>query len=296
MLIQLAIGSLPWQGVAGTTKLEKYASILDLKFQTNEDILCRDLPEAFSRFLRSVKLLEYEEKPDYKKYREDFRALWSSFSQNNVMANSQPYLKLNIITEPAQPNFFDWQLNHCQNQGKRRSTARKSLNIQITPLTTPSVAPEQKAPLITDLNQANISSEVVGVGNTQEICLGLNTAEINLKSIENNMLQNNPTSKLIDPGSQTTPGLGMQFTRTGGGAATTVDNSNNNNIKIDPSMKGTVGESGGQPAHNKAHESQQQNGPRQAVTAEPVHEEQSDDEEEECKIPILFNNFEGFKD
>ena len=44
MIIQLVRGSLPWQGIGGANKLEKYSNILEIKMQTVEEILCKDFP------------------------------------------------------------------------------------------------------------------------------------------------------------------------------------------------------------------------------------------------------------
>lgn len=44
MLIQMLRGNLPWQGIGGANKLEKYSNIMELKLQTVEEILCKDLP------------------------------------------------------------------------------------------------------------------------------------------------------------------------------------------------------------------------------------------------------------
>jgi hypothetical protein len=44
LLIQLLRGNLPWQGIGGGNKLEKYSNILEMKMQTVEEILCKDLP------------------------------------------------------------------------------------------------------------------------------------------------------------------------------------------------------------------------------------------------------------
>ena len=44
MFIQFLRGNLPWQGIGGANKLEKYSNILDLKMSTIEELLCKDLP------------------------------------------------------------------------------------------------------------------------------------------------------------------------------------------------------------------------------------------------------------
>lgn len=43
---------------------------------TVEEILCKELPEPFCKFLKYAKELEYDEKPDYKRMRHEFRVLF----------------------------------------------------------------------------------------------------------------------------------------------------------------------------------------------------------------------------
>jgi hypothetical protein len=44
MLIQMLRGNLPWQGIGGANKIEKYSNIMEMKIQTVEEILCKDIP------------------------------------------------------------------------------------------------------------------------------------------------------------------------------------------------------------------------------------------------------------
>ena len=44
-------GSLPWQGLAGKNKNDKYDKIKDKKVVTTIESLCRGLPEEFNTYL-----------------------------------------------------------------------------------------------------------------------------------------------------------------------------------------------------------------------------------------------------
>jgi serine/threonine protein kinase len=66
MLVYFLKGSLPWQGVVGDNKQEKYNKIMDLKVSTKLDVLCRGLPAEFAVFLQYARSLKFEEKPDYR--------------------------------------------------------------------------------------------------------------------------------------------------------------------------------------------------------------------------------------
>eukprot|EP00347_Sterkiella_histriomuscorum_P000627 403375115 len=104
MLIQFLRGNLPWQGAAGANKLEKYQNILEIKMLTIDEILCKELPEQFCRFLKYVKDLEYDEKPDYKRLRLEFKVLMmDTFNQNDTFV-------------------YDWQVKKIRQNSQKRPT------------------------------------------------------------------------------------------------------------------------------------------------------------------------------
>jgi casein kinase 1 len=65
ILIYLATGGLPWQGVQGSNKHDKYSRILDLKQGITPQSLCKGLPGEFCKLLIYSKALRFEEEPDY---------------------------------------------------------------------------------------------------------------------------------------------------------------------------------------------------------------------------------------
>ena len=58
-------GSLPWKQSEGTTKNERYSFIMRLKESTSMEDLCENCPIEFLKFMKYVKALKFEEKPDY---------------------------------------------------------------------------------------------------------------------------------------------------------------------------------------------------------------------------------------
>jgi len=65
VFIYLLKGSLPWQGLPGNTKNEKYRNIMEKKMQTTPEVLCLGLPNEFVTFLNYTRSLRFEDRPDY---------------------------------------------------------------------------------------------------------------------------------------------------------------------------------------------------------------------------------------
>ena len=68
VLIYLAKGRLPWQGLRGTTKKDKNLKILRCKQRTSVRALCEGLPQSFQNIVYDVRELAYEERPKYEEY------------------------------------------------------------------------------------------------------------------------------------------------------------------------------------------------------------------------------------
>jgi len=65
-------GSLPWQGLAGKNKDEKYNQIKVKKATTSIEDLTATYPKEFRQFLTYARKLQFEERPDYSKLIEMF--------------------------------------------------------------------------------------------------------------------------------------------------------------------------------------------------------------------------------
>ena len=65
ILLYFLKGTLPWQGLAGKTKTDKYDRIREKKCQTTVEQLTRGTAEEFAKFIQYCRNCNFEEKPDY---------------------------------------------------------------------------------------------------------------------------------------------------------------------------------------------------------------------------------------
>lgn len=75
ILIYFLKGSLPWQGLQGKTKNDKYDRIKEKKVATTIESLTRGIPEEFNLYLQYCRNLKFEERPDYNYMRKIFKDL-----------------------------------------------------------------------------------------------------------------------------------------------------------------------------------------------------------------------------
>jgi len=69
-------GSLPWQGLKGQIKKQKYERISDKKMSTPVETLCKGFPSEFATFLNYSRSLRFDDKPDYQYLRKLLRDLF----------------------------------------------------------------------------------------------------------------------------------------------------------------------------------------------------------------------------
>ena len=65
VLLYFLRGSLPWQGLPGRNKQEKYANIKKKKREVTIEELCKDQPEEFKEFMHYCRGLSFTQDPDY---------------------------------------------------------------------------------------------------------------------------------------------------------------------------------------------------------------------------------------
>jgi hypothetical protein len=71
---------LPWQGLAGKNKNEKYDRIKEKKIQTTISEVTRGTPEEFTKYLQYCRNMQFEEKPDYNYLRQLFKNIMAKHS------------------------------------------------------------------------------------------------------------------------------------------------------------------------------------------------------------------------
>jgi casein kinase I family protein HRR25 len=80
MLIFFLKGSLPWQGLDGSTKEKRSNNIFKVKYDTSLADLCDGIPREFLLYMKYCRLLKFKQKPDYDLLRNLFICL---FKKNN---------------------------------------------------------------------------------------------------------------------------------------------------------------------------------------------------------------------
>ena len=126
MLLYFLRGSLPWQGVAGITKGEKYKNIYHIKKNIGAEKLYENLPEKFKELYSYIKKLEFEQDPDY-----DYcRKLLIDVIENNCEENYDNIFtwckEINIANKN---NFFFDIINKGSNNNDESGKTLKSTKI-----------------------------------------------------------------------------------------------------------------------------------------------------------------------
>lgn len=76
VLLYFLRGSLPWQGLKGNQKKEKYERIMERKISTTVESLCRGFPQEFTTYLTYCRNLRFEDRPDYSYLKRLFKDLF----------------------------------------------------------------------------------------------------------------------------------------------------------------------------------------------------------------------------
>ena len=72
VLMYFLKGNLPWQGLPGKNKEERYKKICQKKIDTSPHSLCFGFPNEFEKYIEYTRNMEYEEQPLYNNLKEDF--------------------------------------------------------------------------------------------------------------------------------------------------------------------------------------------------------------------------------
>jgi casein kinase 1 len=66
VLLYFLRGTLPWQGLPGRSKNEKYNNIKKKKLEVTVEELCKGHPDEFKDFMNYCRKLQFTDEPDYK--------------------------------------------------------------------------------------------------------------------------------------------------------------------------------------------------------------------------------------
>jgi serine/threonine protein kinase len=127
MLLYFLRGSLPWQGVAGLTKGEKYKKIYHIKKNIGAEKLYENLPNEFKEVYLYIKKLEFEQDPDY-----DYcRKLFVDVIENRIGGIYDNYFTWCEEINSAKKNhiFNDMNINKSSNNNDESGKTVKSTKI-----------------------------------------------------------------------------------------------------------------------------------------------------------------------
>mmetsp|Transcript_12487 Transcript_12487/g.12554 ORF Transcript_12487/g.12554 Transcript_12487/m.12554 type:complete len:202 (+) Transcript_12487:239-844(+) len=68
-------GSLPWQGLKGANKQDKYMKIMNMKSNTSLDVLFRGCPSELIQIMSYIKALRFEETPNYERIKDGLQSI-----------------------------------------------------------------------------------------------------------------------------------------------------------------------------------------------------------------------------
>jgi serine/threonine protein kinase len=83
VLLYLLMGELPWQGLRGKNKDEKYKKIKECKVSTPVQQLCQGYPKEFLDYMLYCRNLGFTEDPDYEYLRRIFKELYANCGFEN---------------------------------------------------------------------------------------------------------------------------------------------------------------------------------------------------------------------
>ena len=102
MMVYFMKKRLPWQGVTGTRKMERYLKIYKLKKNTTPEALCEGLPEEMTEYIRYAKKLEFEQEPNYNYLRKLFNKMLKRVHNTNELLVFS-WIKLNDLPKLKNP-------------------------------------------------------------------------------------------------------------------------------------------------------------------------------------------------
>ena len=118
MLIFLIKGELPWSKIKyGTSASERYIKFLNLKKNTTNEELCKNLPSEFCDYIKYVKSLKFQEEPNYLYLKNLFIKVLDKMQETNDLCFSWRKIKLSKKEEQIQ-----YTTRMCTLNGSRRKS------------------------------------------------------------------------------------------------------------------------------------------------------------------------------
>ncbi|PVH15312.1 uncharacterized protein CXQ87_003150 [Candidozyma duobushaemuli] len=119
VLIYFCRGSLPWQGLKAATKRQKYDRIMEKKMTISNDVLTKGLPAEFLEYMRYIKNLRFDDKPDYPYLRKLFRDLFKRENYRYDYVFDWTLYKFQQERQREQFKLADGQIEQNQNSSNQ---------------------------------------------------------------------------------------------------------------------------------------------------------------------------------
>ena len=117
MLIFLIKGELPWSKIKYVQTSERYIKLLNLKKNTTNEELCKNLPSEFCDYIKYVKSLKFQEEPNYLYLKNLFIKVLDKMHETNDLYFSWRKIKLTKKEEQIQ-----YTTRMCTLNGSRRKS------------------------------------------------------------------------------------------------------------------------------------------------------------------------------
>ena len=107
-LIYFSRGSLPWMGIKEKNKQEKYKKILQIKLNSEVNVLCDKLPKEFIEFVNYIKELGFEHRPNYQYLKTILGNIYNKYNFNyDSIYDFTDYLTKKEIEENENKNSIN---------------------------------------------------------------------------------------------------------------------------------------------------------------------------------------------
>ena len=198
VIINLYIGSLPWNKTKYKNLKEKLRKIIEMREKLSIEDICKGMPQEMNNYMNYLKNLNYEEHPDYEYLRNLFANLlkkigvkehlfsWSdkNISQNKSSSKRKSRSFRNISMTLLEKNINKFQTeNNLKLQSKNNEEQKKNTNNEIN--ITKNTETKNKS-----LADNNLSIQFASKNNTNNCEININT------NSEEGIIKNNNNQEL----------------------------------------------------------------------------------------------------
>ncbi|CAD8055776.1 unnamed protein product [Paramecium primaurelia] len=126
VIIYLILGKLPWQNLQNIGDKDRTVAVGEVKMSTSIDTLCKELPIQFADYLKYLKILKFEDQPDYDMLKTLMKKCSNSITYDNLFEWSDKQQNKESQLEVKIQGSF---LLVPGNDGVQRSHTKKQSNV-----------------------------------------------------------------------------------------------------------------------------------------------------------------------